>query len=248
MSRVKHNALHQFSAGFNTVQDSGPASLPFATPGQQGWKIQTENFGGGATPADGILWESVVETSGTTTHGVNGGLITTDGNDNSSGWLGWTTPTYVPGAATKKFYLETSVILTAATMASNEMFVGFTSDQSTTAFVAADGLTWAFDDGFGFGKLDAETEISFISGQNETGAAHQTVGLGSTFTTATRTTLACYYDGTNFNLYKDNVFVKSAAKSTLNDDAATGAVIYAKAGTGAAQTLLVHYITLATEL
>ncbi len=246
MSRVKHNALHQFSAGSNTVPDTGPASLPFSTPGQQGWKVITDNFNSGAIySSNSNPYDVTVETSGTVTVGVDGALLTTDGNDNSSALLQWTTPTWLPGAATKKFYLETSVILTASTIAQNEMFVGFTLDVATTAFVGATGVAWAFDDGFGFGKLDAATELDFISIK---GTVEQSVGLGTSLTTATRTALACYYDGINFNLYKDNVLLTSAARSTINDDAPVGLVIYCKAGTGEAQTLLVNYVTLATEL
>jgi len=245
---IQHSAVNAFAAGLNNASAAAGAALPFTTPGLQGWKVVCENFGGdGYINSDAVKFESVVETSGTTTFGVNGSLITTNGSDNSSGWFGWTTPQLQVGANSKKFYLETSCVLTAASMALNETFIGFTSDQSTTAFVNAGGTAWTFDDGFGFGMLIGGN-INFVAGQSETASAHQTIDMGSTFTTAVKTVLACYYDGTNYNLYRDGVLISSTAQTTYNDDAAMGAVAYCKAGTGAAQTLLTHYVLMATEL
>ena len=245
MSRVKHNAVHQFSAGLNNAQTTGPASLPFQLPGLQGWKVVTENFAtghlytGSTTP-----WEET-ETNGGATVAANGALLSNTGADNDLTTLQWTTPTLQPGAATKKLYLETSLTLTAATAAQTEIFVGFTTDVQGTNLIDTNGVTWVFADGIGFGKFDAATEIDFVSAK---GSAWQTIGFGSNLTTATRTTLGCYYDGTNFNLYKDGAFVKAAAKETINDDTPTGVTCFLKCGTGEAQTLLVNYITLATEL
>jgi len=247
MSRVLHETLHQFSAG---VSNSPTAAipLPFPTPGQQGWKWLYESFATGHLYTANSNPYNEVETNGTATVGANGAILTLAGADNDLCLLQWTTPTAQIGAVAKKFYLETSVILTAATMASNEMFVGFTSDQSGNDFVLAAGTGWTFDDGFGFGKLDTDTELSFVSGQSEAASAHQIVGLGSTLTTATKTKLGCYYDGTTFFLFKDDIFVNSATRTTLNNDAPMGVACFAKAGTGEAQTLLIHYVALGTEL
>ena len=240
---ISHNVMHQYSAGLSAAEAG--LLLPFTTPGQQGWKVIYEPFERGYALADGAKWESVVETSGTATYGVNGPVLTTNGSDNSSAWLGYTTPNVMIGAATKKFYLETSFTLTAATMASNEMYIGFSTDVSTTSFVNAGGTAWVFADGFGFGKLDTATELDFIS---RDGSVEQTVGLGITPTTATKMKVACYYDGANFLLYVDDVLKSTTAKTSLNVDTAMVLVTYCKAGTGAAQTLTTNYVLLATEL
>jgi len=246
MSRVKHNAVHQFSAGLNNAQNTGPASLPFQLAGLQGWKVVTENFQTGHIYSTNTApWEETVENAGGASVAANGALLTATGTDNDSALLQWTTANVLPGASTKKFYLETSCTLTAATMASNEMFIGFTEDAQGVNFAAGDGTAWTFADGVGFGKLDTATEIDFISGKND---AWQTVGFGSTFTTAVRTTLGAYYDGTTFYLYKDGALVASSAKEIINDDAPTGVSCFVKCGTGAAQTLLVNYVTYASEL
>lgn len=246
MGRVKHNALHQFAAGANNQLLNGPA-VPFPTPGMQDWKWIIEDFSHGILfTADNVQYELTVE--GATPAPVvaaNGVSLPTLATDNTSTLLQWTTPTLQVGANTKKFYLETSVTLTAATMASNEAFVGFTSDQQTTAFVAADGLSWTFDDGFGFGKLDAATEIDFIARQSD---VEQTIGLGESFTTATRVRLACYYDGVTYHVYRNGELLVSAAQEVYNDDAAMGVSAYCKSGTAEVQSLLVNYIALGTEL
>ena len=244
---AQHTALNQFAAGLYNFPGVA-LSLPFPTPGQQDWKVVYEPFGRGYALADGVKWESLVETSGTVTYGVNGPIITTNGSDNSSGYIGWTTPNLMIGAATKAFYLETSFTLVAATMASNEMYVGFADvagGDALTDLVAADGLSWAFSDGFGFGKLDTATELDFISID---GGTEQDVGLGITPTTAVRMVLGCYYDGTNFNIYKDNQLLSTTAKTSLNVDTAMSLCAYCKDGSGAAQTLTTNYVLLATEL
>lgn len=246
MSRVKHNALHQFAAGLNNQAVNGP-DVPFPTPGMQNWKWVIEDFANGILwTADNVQYELTVE--GVTPAPVvaaNGVSLPTLASDNTSTLLQWTTPNLQVGANTKRFWLETSVTLTAAAMASNEAFIGFTSDQQGTNFVAADGLSWTFDDGFGFGKLDAATEIDFIARQSD---VEQTVGLGSTFVTAARVTLACYYDGVNYQIFKDGELVVSSAQEVFNDDAAIGVSAYCKSGTAAIQSLLVNYVAIGTEL
>lgn len=244
----RHNALHQFAIGTNNLPASLPVPFPF--PSFQGWRVTYEDFNKGALwTSDSNPYEITVE--GSTPAPVvaaNGVSLPTLASDNTSVLLQWTTPTLLGGASTKKFYLEASVTLTAATMASNECFIGFTSDQQTTNFVAADGSAWAFDDGFGFGKLDAATQISFIARQND---VEQNIGFGASFTTAVRTTLGCYYSGGAsplYHLYRDGIFIASAPKVVYNDDAAMGVAAYCKSGTGAIQSLLVNYVLMANEL
>jgi len=242
-----HDDLHQFAAGVGNLPGTRP-TLPFDTPGSVGWKTVYEPFGRGYALADGAKWESLVETSGTVTYGVNGAIVTTDGSDNSSGYIGWTTPNLMIGAATKKFYLETSFTLTAASMSANEMYIGFAdlaAGDALTDLVAAGGTAWAFADGFGFGKLDTATELDFISID---GGTEQDVGLAVTPTTATRMVLGCYYDGINFNIYRNHQLLSSTIKTSLNVDTAMSLCAYCKAGTAAAQTLTTNYVLLATEL
>ena len=245
---TQHDVLHQFAAGLNTDSGVNWPAIPFQTPGSQGWKIVYEPFQRGYALADGVKWESIVETSGTVTYGVNGVIITTNGSDDSSGFLGWATANLMIGAVTKKFYFETSFTLTAATMASNEMYIGFSDvvdGDAITDLVNTGGTAWVSADGFGFGKLDGATELDFITMD---GGTEQTIGLGITPTTAVRMKLGCYYDGQKFNIYKDDVLLSSTAKTSLNVDTGMSLCAYCKDGSGAAQTLVANYVLLATEL
>jgi len=244
---IQHNVLHQFAAGFNNDSGVSWPAIPFQTPGQQGWKIAYEPFGRGYALADGVKWESIVESSGTVAYGVNGVVLTTDNADNSSGFLGWATANLMIGAATKKFYLETQMTATAATMAGSEIYVGLSSLQGTTIgdFVAADGLSWAMDDGFGIGKLDAETSMSLIANQSD---VEQTVSFGSNPTTAVSQVWAVYYDGVNYKLYLNGTEVADTPKVVFNDDAPMTFVSYLRAGTAELQNLLVNYVLFAYEI
>lgn len=247
MSRVKHNALHQFSAGANNAQTGGPNLLPFPTPGLQGWKWLYQDF------AHGVLWTAnnveynltVLGSTPAPVVAANGVSLPTIATDNTSCHIQDTTAQVIIGAATKKFFLETSVTLTAATMASNEMFIGFASDVSGTNHQADAGTSWGANEMLGFGKLDTATEIDFIAREQD---SEQVIGIGSTMTTAVRTTLACYYDGSTYFIYKDNALVAQASQEQFPQTAAMGISAFIKSGTGAIQSLLVNYVALGTEL
>ena len=245
----KHNARHQFKGGQNNLPHptSSVPAVPFSMPYFQGWKVVYEDFCKGMIFAsDSNPYEITVEgVTPTATVGVNGAVLTTTAADNDSALLQWTTPTLLPGASTKKFYLETSAVVTAATMASSEIFLGFTSDESTTNFVGGTGVAWAFDDGIGFGKLDTATSLNFIARQSD---VEQTLSLGATFATTVRTTLGCYSDGASYYVYKDGILLAQTAIATYNNDAPMGIAAYIKTGTAEVQTLTINYIMLATEL
>ncbi len=246
MSRVKHNALHQFSAGLNNAPTGGPSDLPFPTPGLQGWKWLYQDF------AHGVLWTADNVEYEFTALGVtpapvvaaNGVSLPSLASDNTGTHIQDTTPQVIIGPATKKFYLETSVTLTAATMASNEFFIGFATDVTGTNHQADAGTSWAMDAGLGFGKLDTATEVDFIARAAD---VEQTIGIGSTMTTAVRATLGCYYDGTTYFVYKDNVLVAQASQQSI-PQTVMGISAFIKADTGAIQSLLVNYVALGSEL
>ena len=75
MSRVKHNAVHQFAAGVNAASSNNPASsVPFIHPTQQGWKVYYEPLSKGATYADDAFYEITAVTTGTLTPGDSNSL------------------------------------------------------------------------------------------------------------------------------------------------------------------------------
>ena len=110
---------------------------------------------------------------------------------------------------------------------------------------ADDGLSWTADEMLGFGKLDGATEVDFIARENN---SEQTIGIGSTMTTAVRAVLACYYDGDKYYIYKNNVLVAEASQDQYPQTAAMGISAFCKNGAGAIQSLLVNYVALGSEL
>jgi len=247
MSRVKHNARHNFAAGFNAAVPAD-IDLPFSTPGMQGWKSSTENWAPDMDySADSTRYEFTAIT-GTATP-VNNGLqiATSAGADNTGALIQAIDPNVIFTDNTKRLYMEASVMITATTVGDNEWFVGWTTDQGTTIgdFVAADGLSWAFDDGFGFGHLDAATGVSFVARQ---GDVQQLVTSTKELVTATRHLLQMYYDGATYNLYVDGVKVASASRTVFNNDAAMGFVAFFRTGEGVANTFDVNFQSIANEL
>lgn len=250
----QHNALHQFSAGLNnSPANDGGSALPITSAGLQGWKEYYENFHFGLTegvPADAVNgWEITVEgTTPTTAAAVNGLRLDTLATDNTSVLVQYANAALLMGANTKKHYFETSMQLdggAGGTQADVEWFLGYTSDQSTTNFVAADGLSWAFDDGFGFGHLDTATEIDFIARQSD---VEQTIGMSSDTTDATTHRLGMYYDGSIYYAYLDGSLVAQSSMEVYNNDAAMGLSLYVKSGEAVIKTLTSHYVYLAVEL
>lgn len=243
---VRHNAKNQFQLGCNNSAELQLA-VPFPTPGQQGWKWIYETFANGHLyTADSNPYEfTIVGATPAPVPAANGMSIPSLASDNTGTHIQWTTAVLQLGAATKQFYFETSVTLTTADLIQNEMFVGFTTDATGSAHQADDGTAWTFDNGFGFGRLDAATEIDFIS---RDGDAEQTIGLGENFATATRVTLACYYDGSKFNIFRDNLFLISADAQVLDTGGPIGISCFVKSADANLVSLLINYVALGTEL
>jgi hypothetical protein len=247
MPRVKHNARHSFAAGFNAAVPAD-IDLPFATPGMQGWKVKTENWAPDMDfSADSTRYEftSITGTATPVNNGVQ--LATSAGADNTGAIVQAIDPNVIFTDNTKRMYMEASVEMNATTVGDNEWFVGWTSDQGTTIadFVAADGLSWAFDDGFGFGGLDGNTGVSFYARQSD---VQQAVTSTKQLVSGSRHLLQMYYDGATYNLYVDGVKVANASRTTFNNDALMGFVAFFRTGEAAANTLDVHYQLIANEL
>ncbi len=143
----------------------------------------------------------------------------------------------------KKFVMETYFELTAATIASSELFIGLASGEATTNFMAADGLSRTFDDGIGFLKLDASSTVNTVVGENNAFDTTSTIG---TIVTATWYKLAVYYDGATLYMYLNGAQVASLTPTQI-PVSVVGPTIYHKTGTGEVQTLLVDYILVAAE-
>ena len=251
MSRVKHNAQHNFAAGLTNAPDNHPAALanlPISSPVFQGWKVYYETLALGATYASDAYWLASAVATGTIVAGDSNSIQllskSATATDNSGYNLRHSLATVQVDTATKKYYFETVLKLTHAsgTMAANEWFVGWTNDEAAKH---ADGILWDFEDGFGFGQLDGGTPV-FVTNSSD---SEQSIDMSGALVTATYRKYACYYDGTNYNLYEDDVLVTQAvANPAPVADVPLGFQIDLKTGEAKINHLQAKYALLAVEL
>jgi len=247
MSRVLHNATHQFKAGLNNAPRNNPASvLPFTHPIFQGWKVYYEQLTDGAIRTDDAYWEVTASGSGTIGPGADHSLVlTAQATTINTGYaLQKELADIQPTAADKKYYLETRVKLTHAsgTMAANEWFVGWTTKADAHH---NDGVLWEFADGFGFGQLDGGTPV-FVTNSSD---AEQSIALSGALTTAVYRKYACYFDGTNYNIYEDDVLIaQTPANPVPVADVPFTFNLNFKVGEGKTNTFEIQYALLACEL
>jgi len=232
--------LHQFSAGLNTLQSV--IELPFEHPTQNGWKVYCDNFNDGATYSSDAHWIATANGGGTLGPGSSNSLVATGDGSVFSGYSLYRKAADI--LLSKKFYLETRLMLTATSVPDNGIFVGYTSANEAMTTTAVDALDGG-DEAIGFGQVTQDVEVSFYSRQDGT---NQTIGLGVPFTTAAWVTLQVYCDGANFNIYRDNSFLGATAVTKLNNDEAMTPQIFFEAVNAAANTLEVQYLLLAVEL
>ncbi len=175
--------------------------------------------------------------------GLNGCLkIVTTAADNESGLIqapaaGWVL------TSGKKFIMETSFEITAATIAQNEMFIGLASYQTGANFFATAGTARTFDDGIGWITTDADADIDLICGEND---VYETATVKATYATGVWYKMSLYYDGTNITYYLDDVAVGTITPSVI-PVSVVGPAFYFKSGEAAIQSLLVDYITIAKQ-
>ena len=238
-----NNALHQFSAGLNSLQNT--VSLLSPNPTQNGWKLYYDGLTIGATYADDAYWDITANGGGSLGPGSAQSMVMTGDGSVFSGYsLRKTEADVTLAGSAKKFYLETSLKLTAASVPDNAVFVGYTSNNEAMTTGTVDALDGG-DEALGFGMVTQDTTISFFSRQDGT---NQTISMGGPFVTAIYTTLQCYYDGAFFNLYRDNSFLGKTAQTKLNADEGMAPQIFYEAVNAAANTLNIQYLLLAVEL
>jgi hypothetical protein len=154
-------------------------------------------------------------------------------------------------SSTKRTFFQCRFKVTAATMASNELFIGLASAQTGTAFFAADGLSLTMDDAVGFYKLDTDAAMSVTMRENDVGSTDGAL----TPTTGDWFTVGIYYDGSEAKFYQsaangaaDGSDMALAATLTATDT--TSVVkpqIYIKAGAAEAHVLACDYIAVFQE-
>jgi len=251
MSRVQHNAQHNFNAGLNNAPVNHPAALhqlPITSPVFQGWKVYYEPLSLGAAYASDAYWEATAVATGTIIAGDSNSIQllskSATATDNSGYNLRHDIATVQVASATKKYYYETVLKLTHAsgTVADNEWFIGWTNDEAAKA---SGGTAWDFEDGFGFGQLDTATPV-FVTNSSD---SEQSIEMSGTLVTATYRKYAVYFDGTNYNLYEDDILITQAvANPAPVADTPLGFQIDFKTGQANVNHLQAKYALLAVEL
>jgi len=243
---VQHGVVHKFAAGLNAGQT--PVPLPFDSALQQGWKVYYEGLNDGIVRTDDAYWLVQANGGGTVGPGDSNSIVITGDGTVYSGYSLYKTLADVRLASdVKRFYLETRVKLTldtAGTVPANGWFVGFTSANEAMTTGASDALDGG-DEALGFGQVDTDTSVTFYSRED---ATQQEVDLGFSLSDGAYVKLACYYDGSNFNLYKDDLLISSTPMTSLNTDEGMTPQVYFEAVEAKANTLDIQYLLLATEI
>jgi len=244
---VQHSVLHKFAAGLNASKNTSP--LKFDFPGQQDWKVYYEELTAGAIRVDDAYWLVAANGGGAIGAGDSHSIrITPDGTDNSGYSLYRTLADRGLSGQVKKFYMETRVKITldtGGTVPANGWFVGYTDAAEALLTGAGNLQAFVAEEAIGFGHFDGATSVSFYSRED---TVNQAVDLGFDLTSGVYVKLACYYDGSSFNLYANDVLISSTAMTSLNVDEGMTPQVFFEADEGKANTFDIQYLLFAAEL
>lgn len=169
--------------------------------------------------------------------------LTLGGADNDVGELQITgTPIATNG---KKLFFECRFNLTlasAAVMTAGELAIGLFSQQTTTSFMAADGLSLTADQALGLVKFDAQASCNLVMRQAD---VQSVLTNAITLTSGTWITLSIYYDGTKAHFYQDQA--KIGELETVDTTSVVTPTLFVKAGEAKANVLNVDYFLVACE-
>lgn len=172
-------------------------------------------------------------------------LLTLGGADNDAAELQLTESPFALLAG-KRMFFEAKVNITLAasgTIAANEFFCGLATEQATTNFMAADGLSLAVDNCVGFVKFDAVATAAAVARKADVESTDAAVW---TPTDGTYVKLAVYFDGVDSLTF----YVDGVQKSVLTGDFPTGNMtptLFIKAGEAKANILKCDYYLVAIE-
>jgi len=145
----------------------------------------------------------------------------------------------------KKFAFEARCRIglgASGVLGEEELFIGLATIQTGTNFMAADGLSRAFDAGIGFISFDGSSSINALQG---VGDVFSTELNAFTYAGAVWYKFGIYYDGTTATYYVNNN--KVASISTNIPTSIISPCLYIKAGEARAKTLETDYIIAAVE-
>ncbi len=144
----------------------------------------------------------------------------------------------------KKFFMETSFELTAATIIESEIVIGLTSSHAVGAnFFATNGTARTFDDGLAWVSVDGSAALNLLVGEND---VFDSINAMTTLVTATWYKFSIYFDGTNIYQYRDDVLISTTTPDQIPVSVIMPAIWY-KTGAAEAHTFLVDYLFVAAE-
>lgn len=245
-------AINRNEDGFNSFRADHPlANLDFTNPLK--WATWMEDFlAYDIGQAAGNPYTLTATNCVDTIAGPTGVLkLTLGGADNDVGQLQLTEAPWQTNS--KQLYFQCRFKLELAsggTVAANELFVGLASEQTTTNFFAADGLSLTMDDALGFYKLDAEASMSAIMREADSGSTDAGV-----ITPVDDTWIHCaiWYDGTEAKFYAggtqaDGSDMDLVATITGNDvTSVVTPTLYIKGGEAKANVLHCDYMFIAAQ-
>lgn len=246
----------RFFNGVSSVLSSDPlGALPYLDPTK--WVTYFEDFCGPLFNSASIKNTTKNENGLDIVSSTNGTCTITTDTDAPNGCLSIVTTaannesvkitTTIPGWAMKigkEFLMEARFEITAATIASNELFIGLATNQTTTGYFLDNGTARTFDDGIGWYSPDADTDIDLICGEAD---AFDNITVKATYVTATWYTMSMYYDGTDIYTWVDGLSTGIIAPPDQIPVSKVGPSIYFKTGVAEVHTLLVDYLFVASE-
>ena len=244
----------RFPNGLNDSEANGPlAELPNFDPNR--YMIFFEDFvdfdfGDYPADSDGVALQYAVTLDveldmDVSFGGATGSLIlTSEGGDNEGGqWQLNAAPFQLTSGKKAFFDCKLKIDAGAGTIGQESFFIGLSDNVQSTNFIAADGLSLAVDEAWGFVSYDAEAGIDVAVRDNDVASASTDVG---TFADDTFVRLSLYYDGTNTQVYVDGVHKATQTGTHPTGDAMT-LTLHARAEEAAVKTFTVDYWYVAIE-
>ena len=242
MTEVLHNVLHRFASGISTVRADDPlAALPYPDPTD--WAIRFEDFTTNydVTQVDSE-WTFTVTSCTDAIVGPTGVLTLTNGG--SANDLGLLQTDNQPWQTNGKPMLYECRLKfdkgSGGDLAQSELFIGLSSNETSTNFFEGVGTVRTMDDAIGFFKYDGLATMDCGQGENNVFSTEV-----NAFTLADNawTTFSWYYDGAKTEFLVDGIL-----KATLTTNIATsvlGPSFFVKAGETKAPVLSIDYFLIA---
>lgn len=240
----------KFPNGLNSfVKEGALAELDMTNPTRYNMLYEDFvdfDFGDYPADSDGVALQYAVTLDAELDYDVsfaNSNLVlTTEGGDTEGGQFRLNASPFAL-ASTKKAFFECKLTVTQTTIASNSLFIGLAKNQTGTNFIDDGGTAFAVDDAWGFSKVTATAAMAATVRDNDVASTSSAV---HTLVTATAVKLGLYYDGTQTEVYVNDVKVATNTGVHPTGDAMT-LMIHVKSQAVEATVAAIDYVFVAVE-